>query len=168
MIIRTAAPADAPVLAGLGARTFAETFGHLYAAEDLQAHLEKHHSREAHAAVLADPRLGAWLAFDDAGSPVGFAVAGPCKLPIEGMEPGAGELRQVYVLASHQNLGLGRQLMERALEWLAAHFAPLYIGVWSENVGAQRLYARYGFSKVGEYGFVVGDHVDHEFIMRRG
>jgi ribosomal protein S18 acetylase RimI-like enzyme len=168
MIVRAATLADVPVLAELGAKTFTETFSHLYSRQDLQAYLEEKHSQAAHAAVLADPRIGAWLAFDDAGLPCGFAVAGPCKLPVEGRESEAGELRQVYVLASRQNLGIGRRLMECALEWLAAHFAPLYIGVWSENVGAQRLYARYGFSKVGEYGFPVGDHVDREFIMRRG
>ena len=34
----------------------------------------------------------------------------------------------------------------------------LWIGVWSENLGAQRFYARYGFEKVGEYEFSVGQH----------
>lgn len=44
---------------------------------------------------------------------------------------------------------------------------PLYIGVWSENFGAQRLYARYGFQPVGEYLFPVGQHRDREFILKR-
>jgi RimJ/RimL family protein N-acetyltransferase len=39
--------------------------------------------------------------------------------------------------------------------------------VWSENFGAQRLYARYGFTRVGDYFFPVGEHRDHEFILRR-
>ena len=43
----------------------------------------------------------------------------------------------------------------------------VWIGVWSENHGAQRFYARHGFEKVGEYGFTVGRTVDHEFILRR-
>ena len=44
----------------------------------------------------------------------------------------------------------------------------LWIGVWSENHGAQRLYARHGFAQVGTYEFVVGQTRDHEFILRRG
>ena len=44
----------------------------------------------------------------------------------------------------------------------------VWIGVWSENHGAQRLYARHGFEKVGEYEFKVGQTRDHEFILRRG
>ena len=43
----------------------------------------------------------------------------------------------------------------------------LWIGVWSENYGAQRLYARHGFEIVGEYSFMVGDHADRELITRR-
>ncbi len=43
----------------------------------------------------------------------------------------------------------------------------VWIGVWSENHGAQRFYAREGFEKVGEYGFPVGGTVDREFILRR-
>ena len=43
----------------------------------------------------------------------------------------------------------------------------IWIGVWSENFGAQRFYERQGFAKVGEYGFHVGRTVDREFILRR-
>jgi ribosomal protein S18 acetylase RimI-like enzyme len=43
----------------------------------------------------------------------------------------------------------------------------LWIGVWSENVGAQRFYGRHGFVRVGDYGFQVGSVTDHEFILRR-
>ena len=43
----------------------------------------------------------------------------------------------------------------------------LWVGVWEENFGAQRFYARYGCRKVGEYDFIVGDTHDREFILRR-
>ena len=43
----------------------------------------------------------------------------------------------------------------------------IWIGVWSENHGAQRFYVREGFEKVGEYGFKVGRTLDLEFILRR-
>jgi ribosomal protein S18 acetylase RimI-like enzyme len=58
--------------------------------------------------------------------------------------------------------------MDVGVDWLTAQdLRPVYIGVWSENVGAQRFYDRYGFSKVGEYGFQVGKTVDREFILKR-
>jgi diamine N-acetyltransferase len=71
------------------------------------------------------------------------------------------------VLKSHHNRRLGTQLMGTALEWLTEQGrTPLYIGVWSQNFGAQRFYGRYGFIKVAEYGFAVGDTVDREFILK--
>jgi GNAT superfamily N-acetyltransferase len=80
----------------------------------------------------------------------------------------AGEIRQLYLRASVQGDGLGTRLLVMALEWLAAQgHSPLYVGVWSGNLGAQRLYARYGFEKIGEYDFPVGNHLDREFILRQ-
>lgn len=102
------------------------------------------------------------------GGPVGYVVAGPCKLPAPDLEPRAGEVRELYLLASHQGRGLGSQLLEAALDWLDHEGrTPLYIGVWSENLGAQRLYGRYGFEKIGEYDFPVGRQLDREFILKR-
>jgi ribosomal protein S18 acetylase RimI-like enzyme len=166
-VIRRAIPDDASALAALGAATFTETFGHLYPPEDLQTFLATH-SVEAWDRVLRDPRSATWIAELEARSQVGFIVVGACKLPVENCEPTAGEVKQLYVLARHHKLRLGTRLMDFGLEWLEAQQRnPIYIGVWSENYGAQRFYARYGFSKVGEYGFRVGSTVDHEFILKR-
>lgn len=166
--IRRAVPGDAAALAMLGAETFTETFGHLYPPEDLRTFLVKSHSQEAWTRLLGDPRHAVWIAALSDSARVGFISVGACKLPVENCEPAAGEVQQLYVLARHHNLRLGTRLMEIGLEWLAAQrLMPIYVGVWSENYGAQRFYARYGFSKVGEYGFQVGSTTDREFILKR-
>jgi ribosomal protein S18 acetylase RimI-like enzyme len=166
-LIRRAEARDATQLAQLGAATFTETFGHLYPPEDLHAYLSTAHSVDAWTRVLADAQRAIWLAELD-GTPIGYIVVGACKLPVKDLEPTAGEVQQLYVLSRHHNLKLGTRLMDTGLAWLASQDRrPLYIGVWSENFGAQRFYARYGFSKVGDYGFPVGNTVDHEFILKR-
>lgn len=166
--IRRATADDAAALAELGAATFVETFGHLYPTEDLQTFLAKNHTRESWSRTLADPYRATWVAEHRNGRKIGFIGVGACKLPVQHMEITAGEVQQLYVLAEFHNLRLGTRFMEMGLEWLASQGrAPLYIGVWSENHGAQRFYARYGFSKVGEYGFAVGSTVDREFILKR-
>lgn len=167
MIIRTAVLADAAALAELGNVTFTETFGHLYTPENLASHLRRVHSEAAHSAMLRDPDTCVWLAEDEGGRAVGYAVACRCRLPVENLEPGAGELKQIYVRASHQKHRLGSKLMEVALEWLEQRYSPLYVGVWTGNPGAQRLYSRYGFEQAGEYAFQVGEHFDRDFIFRR-
>ena len=166
--IRTADAADAPVVAELGARTFAAAFGHLYSPEDLDTFLNETQAVEKVAGELADPAMAAWLAERD-GAAVGYALAGPCGLPHPEVTPACGELKRIYVDAGVQGGGVGSLLLDAALAWLERDGPRrLWLGVWSENLGAQRLYERAGFRKVGEYGFRVGQSVDHEFILSRG
>jgi ribosomal protein S18 acetylase RimI-like enzyme len=168
IIIRRATPRDAASLARISESTFTETFGHLYPPEDLAEYLRLNCTPDACLKLIEGTKVGVWLAGAEGAEPIGFVTASSCKLPIENREPGAGEIRQLYVHSSHQNERLGSKLLDVALGWLAEqHFSPLYIGVWSENFGAQRFYGRYGFVKVGEYGFPVGKTIDQEFILKR-
>jgi diamine N-acetyltransferase len=166
-VIRRAGPADAETLAALGARTFSETFAHLYDPEDLRVFLAEAYSLERTRADLADPAKASWLVEAD-GEAIGYALAGPCGLPHDEVTPACGELKRIYFLKSHQGGGLGGALFAETMAWLTRNGAcDIWIGVWSENHGAQRFYERAGFSKVGEYGFEVGRTVDREFILRR-
>ena len=165
--VRRASKNDAEALARLAEVTFTETFGHLYPPDDLAAYVAGTYTAKAALATLADPRMAYWLAGVEGEPAGGFALAGYCKLPVPDLETTAGELRQLYVRSAYQKQRLGTLLFEAACSWLEAHFAPLYVGVWSENHGAQRFYSRHGFVKVGEYGFPVGKTVDREFILKR-
>jgi len=166
--IRRAGPADAEALVAIGRATFAETFAHLYPPEDLAVFLADAHSLARARADLADPAKAVWLVEAD-GEVVGYALAGPCHLPHPEVTPACGELERIYIARTLQGGGAGGRLLAEALAWLEKDGPRrLWIGVWSENFGAQRLYARHGFAKVGTYEFVVGQTRDHEFILRRG
>jgi GNAT superfamily N-acetyltransferase len=167
MRIRRATPDDAQILSSLAARTFTETFGHLYPDEDLQGFLDESYAVERSRIVLAHPDYAIWLLEHD-GEAIGHAAAGPCGLPHAEIKPGDGELKRLYLLKEHQSCGWGSRLFETALQWLERDGpCTLWIGVWSKNFGAQRFYARYGFEKVGDYEFPVGRVLDHEHILRR-
>lgn len=100
--------------------------------------------------------------------PIGYVTACPAHLPHPDVAPGDGEIQRLYILQGHQGGGRGTLLLNTALEWLERDGPrTLWIGVWSENYGAQRFYARHGFEIVGDYSFMVGDHADHELITRR-
>lgn len=165
--IRPAGIGDAPALSRLGGETFSESFGHLYAAGDLAAFLESAHSVAAYEALLAEDSRYVRLAEDGAGEPIAYAVAGPSTLPVPEPHPRAGEVSRLYVRQGWQGAGLGRRLLEPMLDWLAERYEVIHISVYSDNPGAQRLYRRYGFEKVGEYRFMVGAHADREFIFER-
>jgi ribosomal protein S18 acetylase RimI-like enzyme len=166
-ILRRATPADAEALAAIGVATFTETFGHLYPPQDLASFLAEAHGEARTRADLADPRKAAWLA-EVGGEVVGYALAGPCDLPHPEVAAADGEIKRIYFLRRAQNGGLGGRLFETALAWLQREEPrTIWIGVWSENLGALRFYGRRGFTRVGAYGFRVGETVDDEFILRR-
>ena len=164
--LRRATPDDAETLTALGRATFTETFAHLYPPEDLAAFLDEAHQPERYAAWAIDQAYGLWIAEAD-GQPIGYALAGPNTLPHPDAAPGDGELKRIYVSQVAQGLGAGSSLLKAALDWLTIPGRPLWIGVWSQNHGAQRLYGRHGFVKAGEYEFPVGKTRDREFILRR-
>ena len=167
MLIRRATPADAETLSAIATRTFTEAFGHLYPEQDLRDFIEESYPVERQRVILSTPGYAVWLLEHD-GVAVGHAAAGPCGLPNPDVQPWDGELKRLYVLAAYQGSGWGGRLFAAAQDWLLADGPrTLWIGVWSQNLGAQRFYARHGFEKVGEHTFPVGRVVDLEFTLRR-
>jgi ribosomal protein S18 acetylase RimI-like enzyme len=170
-MMRLATPDDCDILAALAERTFQETFVEdfaiAYPPDDLAHFIAQSYAPAAFAAKLADPAQALWLALVG-DQPAGYANVGPCHLPHPQVEQRHGEVYRLYVTRDHHGRGLGRRLMETALDWLGrAYPGPLWLGVWSGNLRAQAFYARYRFEKVGEYEFPVGATRDHEFILRR-
>lgn len=171
-VIRPAVDADAAALGALGWQTFLDTFvdgfGVPYPADDLKAFLDASFNAEAILAKLEEPGAAWWVAELD-GQLLAFANTGPNTLPHPEALPSHTELRRLYVGKAAQGLGLGTRLLTVALEWMEANTdGPVWIGVWSGNLKAQKLYAAYGFEKVGEYQYPVGRWLDDEFILRRG
>jgi ribosomal protein S18 acetylase RimI-like enzyme len=156
---------DAEVLSALGAETFTTTFGHLYSRENLEKFLTKGHSAEVYRKLAGDPESGVWIAEDKSGKGVGYAVAGPCTLPVPDRPASSGELARLYLLKDAQGAGLGARLLETALDFLRDRFEHIYLSVYRDNTTAQRLYQRYGFVKIHDYFYMVGDHADPEWIM---
>lgn len=168
LTLRQATPDDAAVLSELGALTFTNTFGHMYTAKDLDDYLTSTYTVENHLVPLNDPRESFWLLEDEKKQVLAFGWTGACKLPVENMGSNAGEIKRIYTHPDHQGKKYGTRVIEGMLAWLEEKgYGPLYIGVWSENYGAHRLYRRYGFEHFSEYEFEVGNHKDREFIFKR-
>lgn len=172
IVIRPARPTDARPLSALGERTFVETFVEGFAIpyppRDMALFMAQAFAPEVIAARLADPAQ-AWWAGEIDGVLAAYANAGPNGLPHVDARPGDTELKRLYVAREAQGTGLGTRLLETALGWMDANgTGAQWIGVWSGNLRAQKLYAAHGFQKAGEYLFPVGDWNDREFILRRG
>lgn len=160
---RDARSRDAEALSAMAQQSFIETFGPLYSPANLDLFLDQAMSSAAYARQLADPAYRLHLALIE-GQPVGFAKVGPNYF--EGYDPAAPCLHQLYVLSAHHGDGVGKRLMAWALETAQTMGEELYLSVYIDNHRARRFYDRLGFVKVGDYRFMVGNHEDHDIVMR--
>ena len=166
--IRTATRADCAALTMLGRKTFVDKFGHIYAESDLNAYLDEAHSETAYAHMIESPDYLVRVAELPGGELAAYLVCSPLELPADDAADGALELMRVYVDSPLQGRGLGSHFIEEALDWAKLSRAPeFYLSVFSGNEGARKLYERYGFEKVGEFDFPVGEHRDLEYLMRK-
>ena len=185
-MLRRATPEDAEALSALASTCYIQTFGQLYSSKDLDRFIHEAYSPEVLRVELADPARPTWLFFleeseaDEAalgsadahtaseGKLIGYVTVCPAHLPHPDVKPTDGEVQRLYLLREYQGDGRGSMMLRHAIDYLLADGPrPLWIGVFSENLGAQRLYGRHGFKLVGEYEFMVGDHADREFITCR-
>lgn len=164
---RDAAVADAEAVASIGARTFVQTFGHLYGADDLAAFLRENHAIGPVAALLAAPHTSCRLVEDVEGC-AGYALVAPSALPHVPADACALEVKRLYLLPHVQGRGIADALMrwceERAR---AGGFTLLTLSVFSDNHRAMAFYRRHGFAHRGDYRFVVGGQADLEHVWAK-
>jgi ribosomal protein S18 acetylase RimI-like enzyme len=166
LILRAASEADIPALSRLATDSFIAKFGHLYSEENLNAFLEESLSEPAIAAELANPARLYRLAEAD-GRLVGYCKIGlTCGFPDHARGSNVMELKQLYTDPNATGMGIGGALMDWAMGEFAARAADeVQISVYAYNDGGHRFYRRYGFDKVADITFRVGDHIDPEFLF---
>lgn len=164
--LRECTPADMPQLEALARDTFTETFGHLYDARDLNAHLDTKCSVPYFIEALSHPPTRIIIAWEGRDA-VGYIKWGALELDAgDGPPASAREIHRLYVRATHQKHGIGKQLLEYALA-ACSDAAAIYLSVWEHNEKAQRFYARYGFVHAGEHIYYVGTAADRDLIWRK-
>ncbi len=168
LTLRAMTAADIPALSQLASAAFVAKFGHLYSASDLEAFLDGVLSPAAIAGDFADPQQVYQLA-EAGGTLAGFCKIGlvPCRADHARGER-VMELKQLYTAAGGTGQGIGAALMDWAMEQFRLRGADeVQLSVYADNPGAHRFYRRYGFDKVADITFKVGDHVDPEFLFAR-
>jgi ribosomal protein S18 acetylase RimI-like enzyme len=170
-IIRRAEEKDIFEIANLGAKTFAESFGYSMLPSDLQDYLETAYSYSAIKNDLADPLKDIFVANNDRdpNHVMGFVqltrgTSEPCLRDFENIV----ELQRLYVAENYHGSGVGGSLV-RHVEKLAKEsgFATMWLGVWEENIKAQKVYERFGFKKAGEHDFKMGTCIQTDWILTK-
>ena len=167
MNLRPASTEDADALAQLSRDAFVAAFAHLYKPDDLDAFLSAYKTPERYRAALADPPTRVQVAEVD-GRLAAYCLIERGHRIAQQPEPRPERpvfVSQLYTDPAMTGRGLGAALMDWAIgEARAWRADALQLSVFSENYGAQRFYQRYGFTKVADIDFWVGNHRDHEFL----
>lgn len=159
-------PRSAAALAKLKAETFVETFAAENDPVHVEAHLDRAFSPAAVERSLSDERSTTWWLLDD-GVPVGFVKVNRGDAQTEpGLDDGL-EVEQIYVRSSHHGQGLGRRLLEHAIQIARAEGSAFtWLGVWERNHRAIAVYERFGFVPFGDHVFLFGDEEQRDVLMR--
>ena len=167
--LRLAVPHDLAGLAELARTTFEEAFSAEMEPTAMKAHLREKMSNDTFSRMMSEDHFTVAEAADCL---IGFVQVGQVNPDyaqyVDGFDHTAGEVRRLYVRAERQQKGLGSDLLTQGLAAFSPH-QSVYITTWESNLGAQKLYRKFGFSlagKIPEYGSG-GDLNGYEHIMFR-
>ncbi len=171
--VRSATVADAPALSRLAAATFRDTFAADNTPDDMARYMAEAFTPAKQAAEIADPGavvLLAELHGEARNAPVlvGYAHLVDGEVPAAVTGPAPMELKRLYVAREWRGRGAAPALMDASLAAARARGrATLWLGVWERNPRAAAFYTKYGFVRVGEHVFVLGDDAQTDWLMAR-
>jgi ribosomal protein S18 acetylase RimI-like enzyme len=162
--IREATPADVHALSELAERTWSDAFGGSVSPDDEAVELEKTRSETYFIGTLKEKTI---LVAERSDTLVGYVQFGDVDIPELEVRPGDRELHRIYVETELQGRGVGRRLMNAALEHpRLADASRIFLQVWERNERAIRLYEGLGFKTVGTTTFTIGSgEVAEDLIM---
>jgi diamine N-acetyltransferase len=80
----------------------------------------------------------------------------------------AVEISRFYARKEYIGKGVGKALMETALEYASKNSkAWIWLVVWKQNHRAIRFYESFGYRIFAEASFVLGDDIQHDWVMKR-
>ncbi|OTA69242.1 protease synthase and sporulation negative regulatory protein PAI 1 [Hypoxylon sp. EC38] len=173
VIVGDALASDAAAIAQIGANTFTAAFGFSVPENDLADYLATTYSAKAIEAELLSAQennISTFVARDEAGAVLGFVqlVRGLTEPCLQGDASTHAELRRLYVDVSAHGRGVGSKLIAAVENRAKAEgFRTLWLTVWEDNAGAQRLYRKLGYVKVGETDFATGECIQTDWVLAK-
>ena len=165
MRIRYANENDSSLLADLGRKTFYDSFIDGNTEEDIALYLTEHYSSEIQSSEIEDTNTIFLIA------EINEIAVGYTKLKAQSSSDGVTatnpiELQRIYSIKEYIGKGVGAELMKASIsEAKEKGFNSIWLGVWEKNERAIKFYERWGFKKVGEKNFTLGNDTQNDFTM---
>lgn len=169
-MIRLAKLEDAATLTTLAQHTFREKWepidGSVLVEQYINENMQFQHIRKA----LEAKNVKFFLAFHQEEA-IGYMKLVEDFIPREFTHLGSSflQIEKLYLTASAQRLKIGSKLLEKALGLAQENgYDTVWLGVWSKNHQAIAFYQKFGFKKVGDWFFKMGDKIcNDEWLMAK-
>ncbi|TMW62569.1 hypothetical protein Poli38472_005187 [Pythium oligandrum] len=168
--IRRATVSDAEMLGRIAARTFTDTFGHLYKPQDLETYLATAYAKMQKEIEDSNKYTVFLFPSEEAKTPCGFSMVSDGSVRPGDEDKNADkylELKRFYMEKEFHGTGAASVLMKHVMEVnnQAKNRPIVWLIVWENNFRAHNFYKKYGFHETGEHFYQVGEHMDREFVF---
>jgi diamine N-acetyltransferase len=164
--IRKCDLADLDAIIQIGRLTFDETFRVMNTDETMDLYLNTAFERSKIEAEVRNPGTDFFFLYQE-GELAGYIKINEGDAQTDMKDAGLLELERIYVKKQFQGLGLGRVLMDTAVQTARQrNKLGIWLGVWEKNEAAIGFYQRMGFNVAGSHFFVLGEERQTDFVMR--
>jgi diamine N-acetyltransferase len=149
----------------LSIETFNDTFKDQNSLENMNAYLEKAYNLEQLKKELSHTSSQFFFVYFNEKI-AGYLKVNTLDAQSEEMGDDAFEIERIYIKKPFQKHGLGKYLLNRAIEMAAEQGKrKIWLGVWEKNENAIAFYRKMGFVQTGAHSFYMGDEEQTDFIM---
>lgn len=158
---------DVHTLQEISYETFNETFKEQNSPENMNAYLDKAFNLEQLEKELSNTSSQFFFVyFND--EVAGYLKVNMDNAQSEKMSTDAFEVERIYIRNKFQKHGLGKYLLDKAIEIAMEHnIRKIWLGVWENNENAIAFYKKMGFVDTGVHSFYMGDEEQIDIIMTK-
>lgn len=167
MIIKKCTLKDSHELQEVSIETFNETFKDQNSPEQITSYLEREFNIQSIEKQLANGSSQFFFIYFN-HEVAGYLKVNTDDAQSEKMGDESLEIERIYVKKKYQKHGLGKHLLNKAVEVaVKQNKKKIWLGVWEENRNAIAFYQKKGFVQTGTHSFYMGDEEQVDLIMTK-
>ena len=154
------------IISELATNTFIDTYAEHNSEEDMQNYLAEYFSLQRISEDIENPLVEFYLLYDNERA-VAYVKLNYAGAQTDLNETDSIEIERIYVNANQKGKGLGKQLIQIAIDRAEQTESKyIWLGVWMENKAAIAFYEKMGFYHHSTHTFKLGDDVQEDSVMR--
>lgn len=167
ILIKRCSSGDLETLQKISIETFTDTFKNQNSPEAMEAYLKRAFHPEQLKKECANRHSEFYFIYFNEEI-AGYLKVNADDAQTEHMDKDSLEVERIYIRSPFHRLGLGKQLIEKAVEIAAEkNKRKLWLGVWEQNGNAISFYNKLNFVQTGTHSFYMGEEEQTDLILTR-